>query len=186
MPTMVISYLLPIRSGINVFSIRLIQAHGRNDSPSLHTNPGIDTHNAVLIKRHSNLSNTSVPNAIAAVARVLAKAQKWPILTTSATDPVTRQSAVGPSSTPAVSVVVSGVDRMQTRRVEQRLHKGNGLGTGVGVALLSEWDVFVKAGIVGTGHVGGVLGLKIDECEHGYVDKCQGWKSPVLALLRFQ
>ena len=71
---------------------------------------------------------------------------------------------------------------MQTRRVEERLHEGNSFGPRIGVALLSEWDVFVEAGVIGTGHIGGVLGLKIKECEHGYVDKCKGWKSPVLAL----
>lgn len=112
MPMVITPDLLPIRRGINVFSVRLIQAHSRNDGPRLHPHPCINTHDAGLIKRHSNLSNTSIPNAIAAVARVLAKAQKWSILTTSATDPVTRQSAVWPTSTPAVSVVVSGVDGM--------------------------------------------------------------------------
>lgn len=178
--------LLPIRRWINVFSVRLIQAHSRDDSPRLHPNPGIDTYSAVLIERYPNLSNTSVPNAVAAVARVLAKAKKGSILTTSATDPVTGQCAVGPTSTPAVSVVVSGVDGMQTGCVEERLHEGNGLGTGVGVALLCEWDVRVEAGVVGTGYVGGCLGLEIDECEGGYVDKCKGWKIPVLALGRGQ
>lgn len=66
------------------------------------------------------------------------------------------------------------------------MHEGNGLGSGIGVALLSEWDVRVEAGVVGTGYVWIGLGLKIDECEGGYVDECKGWKSPVLALGRGQ
>lgn len=72
---------------------------------------------------------------------------------------------------------------MQTGRVEERLHEGDGLGTGVGVALLSEWDVCVEAGVVGTGDVGGGLGLEVEECKHGYVHKCKGGESPVLALV---
>ena len=75
---------------------------------------------------------------------------------------------------------------MQTGRVEEGLHEGNGFRAGVGVALLSEWDVLVEAGVVGTGYVWVGLGLKIDECQHGYVDKCKGGKSPVLALAQSQ
>lgn len=64
---------------------------------------------------------------------------------------------------------------MQTRRVKERLHEGNGLGTGIGVALLSEWDVLVEAGVVGARYFWVGLGLKIDECEGGYVNECKGW-----------
>ena len=85
---------------------------------------------------------------------MLAKAQKRSILTTSATNPVPGQSAIGPTSTPAVSVVMSGIYGVQTGSVEERFHEGNGFGTGVGVALLSEWNVCIEAGVVGTGHVG--------------------------------
>lgn len=78
---------------------------------------------------------------------------------------------------------MSGIHGVQTGSVEERLHEGNGFGTGVGVALLCEWNVCIEAGVVGTGHVGGSLGLEVDECKGGYVDKCQGGKSPVLALV---
>lgn len=186
MPILITSYSLPICSRINVCSVRLIQTHSRNDSPRLHTHPRINTHNAVLVERHSNLSDAPVPNAVAAVARVLAKAKKRSVLTVPAADPIIGQGSVGPTSTPAVSVVVSGVDGMQTRRVEERLHEGNGFGTGVGVALLSEWDVCVEAGVVGTGDVWGSLGLKVGECDGWYVDKCKGGKTPVLILVSDQ
>ena len=73
---------------------------------------------------------------------------------------------------------------MQTRCVEERLHERNGFGTGIGVALLSEWNIRVKAGVVGTGHIGIRLGLEVDECEGGYMDKCKRGKSPVLALVQ--
>jgi len=53
---------------------------------------------------------------------------------------------------------------MQTGRVEECLHEWNGLGAGIGVALLGERDVCVKAGVVGTGNGGGSMGLEIDEC----------------------
>lgn len=43
---------------------------------------------------------------------------------------------------------------METGRVKERLHEGNRFRAGVGVALLSERDVCVQAGINGTGHVG--------------------------------
>lgn len=81
-------------------------------------------------------------------------------------------------------MVVSGVDGMETGRVEERLHEGNRFGTGVGVALLSERDVCVEAGINGTGYIGGGLGLEIGEREGWYVDKCKGGKSTVLALVQ--
>lgn len=104
---------------------------------------------------------------------MLAEAQKWSILTTSSTDSIPGQSTIGPTSAPAVSVVVSGVDGVQTGRVEECLHEGNGLRTGVRITLLSEWDIRVEAGVVGAGYIWGSLGLKINECEGGYVDKCQ-------------
>lgn len=75
---------------------------------------------------------------------------------------------------------------MQTGRVEECLHEGNRLGTGVRGALLSEWDVSVEAGVVGTGYVWRGLGLEIEKCECGNVDKSQGWKNPILALVRSQ
>ena len=178
--------LLPIRSGINVISIGLVQTHSRNDSPRLHPHPRIHTHNAVLTERHSNLPYAPVPNAVASVARVFAKAQKRSVLTASATDPVTGQGTAGPTSTPAVSVVVSRIDGVQAGRVEERLHKGDGFGAGVGVALLGERDVCVEARVVGTGYVWVGLGLKVGECEGGYVDECKGGESPVLVLVRGQ
>ena len=72
---------------------------------------------------------------------------------------------------------------MQTGRVEERLHEGYGFGTCVGVALLSEGDVCVEAGVVGTGYGGEGLGLEIDECEGGYVDEGKGGESAVFALV---
>ena len=43
---------------------------------------------------------------------------------------------------------------METGRVEEGLHEGNGFGTGVGIALLSEGDVCVETWVVGTGYIG--------------------------------
>lgn len=176
--------LLPICSGINVISICLVQTHSRNNSPGLHPHPCIHTHNAVLTERHSNLPYAPVPDTIASVTRVFAKAQKRSSLTASATDPVTGQGAAGPTSTPAVSVVVSRIDGMQAGRVEERLHERDGFGAGVGVALLSEWDVCVEAWVVGAGYVWAGLGLEVGEREGGYMDECKGGESPVLVLVR--
>ena len=78
---------------------------------------------------------------------------------------------------------MSRVDRVQTGCVEKRLHEGDGFGSGVGVALLSEGNVCVEAGIIGTGYVGGRMFLEVKECEGWYVDKCKGGKSPILALV---
>ena len=75
---------------------------------------------------------------------------------------------------------------MQVGGVEERLHKGNGFGAGVGVALLSEWDVCVETRVVRTGYVWVGLGLEVGECEGGYMDECKGWKSAILALVRGQ
>ncbi len=75
---------------------------------------------------------------------------------------------------------------MQTGRVEERLHERDGFGTGIGVALLSEWDIRVEAGKAGTGYFGIGLGLEVEECEGGYVDKCKGGKSSVSALVQDQ
>ena len=83
-------------------------------------------------------------------------------------------------------MVVSGVDGMQTRSVEECLHEGDCLGARIGVALLRERDVGVEAGVIGTGYFGVGLGLEVGECEGGYVDECERWKNPVLALLRDQ
>ena len=41
---------LPIRSGIYIFSVRLIQGHSCDIVPCLHPNPSIDTHITALIK----------------------------------------------------------------------------------------------------------------------------------------
>lgn len=179
-------YLLPIRSGINVISIGLVQTNGRNNSPRLHPHPRIHTHDAVLTERHANLPHAPVPDPVAAVARVFAKAQKRSILTASAPDPIAGQGAAGPTSTPAISVVVSRVDGMQAGGVEERLHEGDGFGAGVGVALLGEWDVCVEAWVVGAGYVWAGLGLEVGECEGGYVDECKGGERPVLVLVRGQ
>ena len=64
------------------------------------------------------------------------------------------------------------------------MHERNGLGTRVREALLSEGDIRVEAGIARTGYIGGGLGLEIDECEVGYMDKRKGRKDTVLALVQ--
>ena len=51
------------------------------------------------------------------------------------------------------------------------MHKGNGFGAGIRVALLSEGNIRLEARIVGARHIGGGLVLKIDKCEHRYVYK---------------
>ena len=66
--------LLPIRSGIYIFSVRLIQGHSCDNVPCLHPNPCIDTHIAALIKRQSNLADPSIPDSVAAISRVLTEA----------------------------------------------------------------------------------------------------------------
>lgn len=73
---------------------------------------------------------------------------------------------------------------MQTGCVKERLHERNGFGAGIGVALLSKWNIRVEAGVVGTGNIGVRLGLEVDECEGGYVDKCKRGESSVLALVQ--
>ena len=61
---------------------------------------------------------------------------------------------------------------MQTWGVKERLHEGNGLGTGVGVALLGKGNVCVEAGVKRTGYFWVGLSLKIRECKGRYVDEC--------------
>ena len=75
---------------------------------------------------------------------------------------------------------------MQAGGIEERLHERGGLGARVGVALLSEWDICVQAGIVWTGYIWTGLCLKVGECEGRYMNECKGWKSPVLALMQGQ
>ena len=128
--------LFPIRSRIHVFPVRRVQTHRRDHRPRLHPHPRLHAHDPVLIKRHPNLSDAPVPHAIAAVAGVLAEAQKGPLLAAAAADAVSGQGAVGPASAPAVAVVVARVDGVQARGVEEGLHEGDGFGAGVRVALL--------------------------------------------------
>ena len=73
---------------------------------------------------------------------------------------------------------------MQAGGIEERLHERDGLGARVGIALLSEWDICVQTGVVGTGYVWIGLCLEIGECERRYMNECKGWKSPVLVLMR--
>ena len=65
---------LPIRSGIYIFSVRLIQGHSCDDVPCLHPNPCIDTHITTSIKRQPNLADSSIPNSVAAISGVLTEA----------------------------------------------------------------------------------------------------------------
>ena len=114
---------------------------------------------------------------------MLAEAQKGAGLAAAAADAVAGQGAVGPAAAPAVAVVVARVDGVQAGGVEEGLHKGDGFGAGVGIALLGERDVGVEAWVVGAGDRWVGLRLEIYEGEGGYVDKGEGGKGPVLALL---
>ena len=102
--------LLPICSRVNVLTVCHVQTHIRNNGTGLHPHPSVDAHCPTVVKRHLDLTHTSIPNAIATVARMLTEAQNWAILAASSTNAIAGKRAGRPAPAPAIAMIVARVD----------------------------------------------------------------------------